>query len=176
MWLCMQASCFLNDNWKLCVYAASLLTFSLLVYLFHSVGAPWPFKMMPLPHSDSTPSLAFGLVTDAERSFDIVPVSQRFVGYLSFKIYLFTFALDLFPKCSICIPGEYFDASGKHEQMTGFCEAFAESPFALAWEGGGEWEEITGRSRRRETSGVVTVRVGEQRRTDGAQQERSILI
>lgn len=44
-----------------------------------------------LPHSDSTPSLAFGLVTDAERSFDIVPVSQSFGGYRSYLFNPFTY-------------------------------------------------------------------------------------
>lgn len=44
----------------------------------------------PLPHSDSTPSLAFGWVTDAERSFDIVPVSQSFVSYYSYLLDPFT--------------------------------------------------------------------------------------
>lgn len=46
-----------------------------------TLGVLWPFSGVPLPHNDSNSSLAIGLVAEAERSFDIAPVSQTYVCY-----------------------------------------------------------------------------------------------
>lgn len=46
-----------------------------------TLGVLWPFSGVPLPHNNSNSSLAIGLVAEAERSFDIAPVSQTYVCY-----------------------------------------------------------------------------------------------
>lgn len=61
-----------------------------------TLGVLWPFSGVPLPHGDSNSSLAIGLVTEAERSFDIAPVSQIYVCYhfRLLHIYSSMFGLD----------------------------------------------------------------------------------
>lgn len=146
-WRRRKATCFLNDNGSFFVYTSCLLTLSLLgllVYLLHAIGAPWPFQMMPLPHCDSTPSLAFGLVTDAERSFDIVPVSQRFVGYRSDLFQPLT-CWCLHQLCSLMqyISRKYSSIRQECVQMTWFCE---DDVLFL-------WGEITGTSKETDKPG-----------------------
>lgn len=79
------------------VWATFNFIFLLLLLVLHfSLGVLWPFSGVPLPHNDSTSSLAIALVTDAERSFDIVPVSQAYVCYhfCLLHTYSFMFRLD----------------------------------------------------------------------------------
>lgn len=145
-------------NWCLLTFSFLLV---LLVYLFHSIGVPWPFKMMPLPHSDSTPSLAFGLVTDAERSFDIVPVSQSVVAYLSHLFNPFTY-YSLHLACSLI---QYMAREDLHFQTgnTNKWHCFMRPVWSLLSPPLqlhlGKWLEITGTRWEGETSRVVTVRV-----------------
>lgn len=152
------------------------MTFSLLlVYLFHSVGVPWPFKMMPLPHSDSTPSLAFGLVTDAERSFDIVPVSQSFVGYRSYlrPFYLLMFALGLFPDPIYGQRIPQFQTVNTNKLLC-FMRPMWSLPSLPLQLHLRKWLEITGTSREGRQAGLWPWELWA--KEDGAQLERSILI
>lgn len=160
-------------NWCLLTFSFLLV---LLVYLFHSIGVPWPFKMMPLPHSDSTPSLAFGLVTDAERSFDIVPVSQSFVAYRSYLFNPFTY-YSLHLACSLIqyMAREYLIF--KQEIQTNDivlwdqCVSLLSPPLQLHLR---KWLEITGTRWEGRQAGLWPWELWA--KEDGAQQERSILI
>lgn len=80
---------------NLVVYSAwATFTFYLLVLHF-TLGVLWPFSGLPLPQDDSTSSLAIGLVIDAERSVDIVPVSQTYVCYQFCLLHIYSFMFRL---------------------------------------------------------------------------------
>lgn len=136
--------------------------------LHFTLGVLWPFSGVPLPHDDSTSALAIGLVTDAERSVDIVPVSQTYVCYHFCLLHIYSSRLD-----SIVM----ITARGSPCAMipvTDFCCLLLWFPlwifFVIVF------TEVTSdhRHKQRESQGLWPRELWI--REDGAQQERSILI
>lgn len=134
-------------------------------HLFHFISVPWPLRRRPLPHCDSPPSLAFGWGTDAERSFDIVPVTQSFVCYLfclcgtihSYLLIgnLFSWCLQLEKPISMSIQKKKkkdFNASQLCFPMS--CDIVYNILWLYSW----EWLDRIGTSKEK-TSGVMTMRV-----------------
>lgn len=77
---------FLHSAWV----TSHLLLLLLLLVLCCTLGVLWPFSGVPLPHNDSNSSLTIGLVTEAERSFDIAEVSQSYVCYHFYLLHIYS--------------------------------------------------------------------------------------
>lgn len=154
--------------------SSSTFILSLVLHLFHFISVPWPFRRRPLPHRDSPPSLAFGWVTDAERSFDIVPVSQRFVHYHSYHLGSLMFILNF----SLIIENNPpFNIDNNTLSVNDSLLCSSELQHGVCWISlllySRERLESRGQAQRRQ-AGLWPWELWV--KEDGAQQERSILI
>lgn len=137
--------------------------------LHFTLGVLWPFSGVPLPHDDSTSALAIGLVTDAERSVDIVPVSQTYVCYHFCLLHIYSSRLD-----SIVVMITARGSTCAMIPLTDFCCLLL---WFLLWIFFViVFTEVTSdhRHKHRESQGLWPRESWI--REDGAQQERSILI